>query len=361
MARRSGSPAPRRSPRLVAQQQGGTSSKPSSSAVSSAGGADTAGQQGRLAMQLQGGLAATIYFCAGPSLILLNQWILRESGFPHPIALSAFGVVVSALVSHVLLRLGLVEASQPALMGDSRFYLTRSLPIAALSALTLALGNMAYVHLSVAACQILKTLTPVITLGLQSALGVESTTPALVACVMLICLGTMIASSGVLRVGSLGLALQLGANLAEASRMVLSQQLLAARKLPLLELQYHIAPSQTLCLLLAALHLELHDAATRAAALNAVAAHPLSFLLASNLGLALQVATLVVVRTSGPVTLKLLGTVRNAATVLTEVVRGRTEGTPMQLAGYTLSLLAFVRYTQLRVRGGAAPPKRKRA
>ena len=31
---------------------------------------------------------------------------------------------------------------------------------------------------------------------------------------------------------------------AEAARMVLSQQLLASHKLPLLELQYHVAPSQ---------------------------------------------------------------------------------------------------------------------
>ena len=130
---------------------------------------------------------------------------------------------------------------------------------------------------------------------------------------VLICLGTMIASSGVLSVGGVGLALQLGANSAEASRVVLPQQLLATRKLPLLELQHHIAPSQVACLLLAALQLELRDAAARAAALRAVAAHPPSFLLASNLGLALQVATLVVVRTSGPATLKLLGIVRNAA------------------------------------------------
>ena len=59
--------------------------------------------------------------------------------------------------------------------------------------------------------------------------------------------------------------------------------------------------------------------ADRAAALRSLAAHPLSFLLASTLGLLLQVATLSVVRVSGPVTVKLLGIVRNAAIVLVEV------------------------------------------
>ena len=70
--------------------------------------------------------------------------------------------------------------------------------------------------------------------------------------------------------------------------MVFSQQLLAARRLPLLELQFHIAPSQAASLLIAAAWLELSDASTRAAALSAVAAHPGKFFLASCLGLTLQ-------------------------------------------------------------------------
>ena len=192
----------------------------------------------------EGLIASVTYFFAGPTLIFLNKDLLKNCGFPYPITLSMFGVIVSALVSHVLLRTGVVPIERPDLIGSRRFYLRRSLPIAILSALTLGLGNMAYVHLSVAACQILKTLTPVITLGMQSALGVERTTPALTACVLIICLGTMVASSGELSMAVLGVALQLGANLAEATRMVISQQLLAVVKLPQLEVQYHIAPSQ---------------------------------------------------------------------------------------------------------------------
>lgn len=82
--------------------------------------------------------------------------------------------------------------------------------------------------------------------------------------------------------------------------------------------------------------------------LRALAAHPLAFWVASCLGLALQVATLLVVRASGPVTLKLLALVRNAAVVLAEVLRGSAAGSPAQLAGYSISLLAFAKYTQLR-------------
>ena len=199
--------------------------------------------------------------------------------------------------------------------------------------------------------------------------------------------------------------------------MVLSQQLLASLKLPLLELQYHVAPSQAsppphthtptptptptlpsgsesggwlrhrlsphprprpsphpnprpspplapaptpalaqaACLLLAALLFELNSEADRAAALTSLVAHPLSFLAASSLGMVMQVATLVVVRVSGPVTVKLLGIVRNAAIVLSEVARGNTPGTPQQLAGYSLSLAAFGCYTRLRMQGTNKP------
>ena len=95
--------------------------------------------------------------------------ILKSCGFPYPITLSMCGVLFSALVSHIALRTGLVPFGRPDLLGSSRFYLRSSLPIGCLAALTLGLGNMSYMHLSVAACQILKTLTPVITLGLGGA------------------------------------------------------------------------------------------------------------------------------------------------------------------------------------------------
>ena len=46
--------------------------------------------------------ACVAYVTAGPWLILINNSLLNELAFPHPIALSAFGVVFSALVSRVL-------------------------------------------------------------------------------------------------------------------------------------------------------------------------------------------------------------------------------------------------------------------
>ena len=137
---------------------------------------------------------------------------------------------------------------------------------------------------------------------------------AVTLCVLLICLGTAIASYGELGLSRLGLLLQLGANLAEASRVVLSQRLLATHRLPLLEMQYHVAPcallsprpspaphgamfaatsslrcaGQAACLLCASALVELDDPAARSVAAAVVLANPGSFLLASALGLGLQ-------------------------------------------------------------------------
>ena len=74
-----------------------------------------------------------------------------------PIFLSAFGVAFAAAISRLLFSAGLLQFTQPALIASRRFRYGSAWPIGALSALTLALGNAAYVYLTVATCQMLKT------------------------------------------------------------------------------------------------------------------------------------------------------------------------------------------------------------
>ena len=228
---------------------------------------------------------------------------------------------------------------------------------------------------------------------------------AVTVCVLLICLGTAIASYGEIGLSRLGLLLQLGANLSEASRVVLSQRLLATHRLPLLEMQYHVAPcallsphpspaphgatfaaspslrcaGQAACLLCASALVELDDPAARSVAAAVVLANPGSFLLASALGLGLQapprpaavsapraaaqtptrlaqVITLLVIQLVGSLTMKVLGISRNAALVLFQLARGADDVSQQQLMGHGLSTAAFVAYSFLRVR--AAPPPR---
>mgnify|MGYP003685912517 CR=1 FL=1 len=141
-------------------------------------------------------VACSAYTLAGPALILLNNHIMHGLHFPHPIMLSAFGVIFSALVCRLLVYTGIVPLTRPELARSGTFLIYNTLPLAVMAALTLGLGNSAYMYLSVATCQILKSLTPGMTLSLTYALKVEEPNGLIIACVLLICVGTAMASSG---------------------------------------------------------------------------------------------------------------------------------------------------------------------
>mmetsp|Transcript_18159 Transcript_18159/g.46484 ORF Transcript_18159/g.46484 Transcript_18159/m.46484 type:complete len:326 (+) Transcript_18159:59-1036(+) len=302
-------------------------------------------------------LAAAGYIAAGPLLIVVNNRILNEIGFPFPIALSALGVAFASFTSRALLLTGVMPFSnQPAIYDSCRrsswhFYFRAALPIGAMSALTLALGNASYQYLSVAMCQILKALTPAMTYALLLVFRIETPNLTEAFCVLVITLGTMIATHGDLALSTVGLAVQLGANAAEALRLVLSQQLLADMRLPLFELQYHVALPQLLCLLAASAIFEMHTEANRAAAAAAIAEHPQAFVVAGVLGQLLQVVGLIAVKVTGSVAFKLLGIARGAGLVLFEVIVHPEDARPgsLQLGGYVASIAGFVVYSFARL------------
>lgn len=47
-----------------------------------------------------------IYMFIGPTLILLNKFILKNLNFPYPMFLSGLGVAVSGLVAQIIVRSG---------------------------------------------------------------------------------------------------------------------------------------------------------------------------------------------------------------------------------------------------------------
>ena len=49
-----------------------------------------------------------VYMFIGPTLILLNKFILHNLNFPFPMFLSGLGVLVSGLVAQVIVRSGYV-------------------------------------------------------------------------------------------------------------------------------------------------------------------------------------------------------------------------------------------------------------
>jgi hypothetical protein len=258
----------------------------------------------------------------------VNKILLSEKGFPYPIVLSSLGVVSSAFLAHFLVDIvGVLTVSQSS-CESVRPYWRTAFPVGAFYAAALAVGDATYLYIGVGLIQMLKSSTPVIIMGLSFLVGVERPTPAVLASVGLITLGTVVtcAGSAIPPQGSeghapnaipsfnwFGIILFMISSFFEAARLVATQHLLTNAKFTVIEgqvasqhpkaipskcsclerispspsllsslsvsssTQYHLSPTGAACLLAVASVLEVPQA-LRAGALGVIAAEPGLFL-----------------------------------------------------------------------------------
>ena len=69
-----------------------------------------------------------VYMFIGPSLILLNKFILHNLNFPYPMFLSGLGVAVSGLAAQIIVRSGYVVLQRKETVEGSLWY-RRVLPV----------------------------------------------------------------------------------------------------------------------------------------------------------------------------------------------------------------------------------------
>lgn len=96
-----------------------------------------------------------VYMLVGPSLILLNKFILSKMDFPFPMFLSGLGVLVSGVVAQLLVRSGVVVLQRKEQVEGMLWY-RRVLPVGMAHAGTLAFGNIVYLYLGVGFIQVSK-------------------------------------------------------------------------------------------------------------------------------------------------------------------------------------------------------------
>ena len=106
-------------------------------------------------------LACAALMAVSSALIILNKHILSH-GFPFPMALAGIGMGFSGFASYLTCRVFRFVKIKPRDDVNARFVLTRVMPVGFFSALTLYLGNLAYLYLTVSFIQMLKSLAPVI-------------------------------------------------------------------------------------------------------------------------------------------------------------------------------------------------------
>lgn len=288
-----------------------------------------------------------LYLSVGPTLILVNRSLLKKHNFNYPMMLSGLGLLFSSAVSTSLVASGVVKLEHSALI-TRQFFLRNLLPIGAAMAATLAAGNAVYLYLPVGFIQMLKAFTPVVTLIMLVVLAIEIPTTRVSLSVLGICVGTAIASLGAGELNFLGVAVMLTAEVAEAVRLVLTQKLLQNLKFGVIEGQYYMAPVSALWLFTASAFLEL-PRAFRSNAWTVVQDQYQLFILSALLGFFVNICTFLVIKATNSVTLKVLGTARNAGLVVFSTLLLGESVTRMELAGYSVSLAAFAFYNYFKI------------
>ena len=110
-----------------------------------------------------------------------------------------------------------------------------------------------------------------------------------------------------------------------------------------------MAPISSLCLFCGAAVAEL-PAILRTRAYLIPLAHPYHFMLAASLGFCVNMCAFLVIKSTGSVMLKELGTARNAGLVVFGAIVLRETVSPLELSGYVVSLAAFTAYNYYRMK-----------
>jgi drug/metabolite transporter (DMT)-like permease len=264
-------------------------------------------------------------------VILCNKHVYTS--FPFPLTLVLLHMLCSTLATRALSGAGYLPLPRI----EWRDYARTVAPLGAAFAASLALSNMAAARLPIASMQMLKSLAPLFTLSAMFATGKGRLSLQLVVIVACLTLGGALVNYGDLNFDSVGLALQLGAMLCEALRMVAVSALMSSvlpKANPLVGLAL-FAPVCGACLLGPALAIE-------RAALPQLAASPqLAGLAAlSALGaLSLNCCQVwLLSQDSGPLIVSLAGVLKDMAVVLLSVAFFGNAITRVQVAGYAFAL-----------------------
>lgn len=244
----------------------------------------------------------TLFMSVGPSLILLNKYLLKDLHFNYPLFLSAQGLLFSGLLSHSMVFFNWVQLEHRDKM-TTKFWVQNILPVGLCSAATLAFGNAAYLYLSVSFIQMLKAFSPVIVMLLAVIFQVDTPSLPIIFSLFIICSGTLLTSLGEANFHLLGSLLFVLAVVTEAVKLVITQKMITSLKFGIIEGQYALAPAGATCLLFLSFIWEFPTMLRRQDYLI-IYQNPEKFISAAVMGIIIQFLTLLVIQITSSVTTK---------------------------------------------------------
>ncbi|XP_068656713.1 probable sugar phosphate/phosphate translocator At3g14410 isoform X1 [Aristolochia californica] len=294
-----------------------------------------------------------LYITLSSGQIFFNKWVLssKQINFPYPLALTLLHMVFSSVLCFVLTKVLKIIKVEEGMTLD--IYFTSVVPIGAMFAMTLWLGNTAYLYISVAFAQMLKAIMPVAVFILGVAAGLEVMSCRMFFIMSVISFGVLIASYGEINVNWIGVIYQMGGVVGEALRLIFMEIFVKKKGLRLnpISVMYYVSPCSALCLLIPWIFLE----RPKMDASGTWNFSPLILVLNSLCTFALNLSVFLVISHTSALTIRVAGVVKDWVVVLlSALLFADTQLTVINLFGYAVAIGGVVAYNNYKLKKEAS-------
>ncbi|GFZ12355.1 nucleotide/sugar transporter family protein [Actinidia rufa] len=279
-----------------------------------------------------------LYIALSSGQIFFNKWVLssKEINFPYPLGLTLLHMVFSSVLCFVLTKVFKIMKVEEGMTAE--IYATSVVPIGATFAMTLWLGNTAYLYISVAFAQMLKAIMPVAVYILGVAAGLEIMSCRMLFTMSVISFGVLVASYGEINISWIGVVYQMGGVVGEALRLIFMEILVKRKGLKLnpISVMYYVSPCRqfscsALCLFIPWIFLE----KPKMDAQGTWSFQPLILILNSLCTFALNLSVFLVISHTSALTIRVAGVVKDWVVVLlSALLFADTKLTILNLFGY---------------------------
>ncbi|KAF5728091.1 sugar phosphate/phosphate translocator [Tripterygium wilfordii] len=287
-----------------------------------------------------------LYIALSSGQIFFNKWVLssKEINFPYPLGLTLLHMVFSSVLCFTLTKVLKIMKVEEGMTLE--IYSTSVVPIGAMFAMTLWLGNTAYLYISVAFAQMLKAIMPVAVFILGVAAGLELMSCRMLLIMSVISFGVLVASYGELNINWIGVVYQMGGVIGEALRLIFMEILVKRKGLKLnpISVMYYVSPCRhvsALCLFLPWIFLE----RPKMEANRTWNFQPLVLTLNSLCTFALNLSVFLVISHTSALTIRVAGVVKDWVVVLlSALLFADTKLTIINLFGYGIAIAGVAAY-----------------
>ncbi|KAG8386520.1 hypothetical protein BUALT_Bualt03G0157000 [Buddleja alternifolia] len=294
-----------------------------------------------------------LYIALSSGQIFFNKWVLssKEINFPYPLGLTLLHMVFSSVLCFLLTKVFKIMKVEEGMTLD--IYISSVIPIGAMFAMTLWLGNTAYLYISVAFAQMLKAIMPVAVFILGVLAGLEVMSCRMLLIMSVISFGVLVASYGEININWIGVVYQMGGVVGEALRLIFMEIFVKRKGLKLnpISVMYYVSPCSALCLLIPWIFLE----KPKMDAQGTWSFKPVVLALNSLCTFALNLSVFLVISHTSALTIRVAGVVKDWVVVLlSAILFADTKLTLINLFGYAIAIAGVAAYNNHKLKKEAS-------